>query len=309
MSIKLRELVKTYSSGLTAIENISMDIESGEVFCLAGPNGAGKTTLIKQILGLLAPTSGTIFFNDIDVIKHPEKLRGRISYMPQRPYALYHLTVNEAILYAGRLRGIAKKSAQTQSDLIIERLGLSSHRNILLRKLSGGLLQLTSMGIASIGDPELIVLDEPTTHLDPQKRQIALEWIAALGQKNKTVIMVTHMLTEAEPIVDKIAIIKKRLLKLGTPAELRSSIGEFWKAKLSHSQNLSAPWPEECSIGKSTPLKTELLFPRTQFAQVTTAIERLLETGAVEDVTLGPPGLDEVYIALNERSESVAEVS
>lgn len=307
MSVRIRELTKIYDSGVTAISDVSLDIELGQVFCLAGPNGAGKTTLIRQVLGLLEPSAGTIEVYGIDVVKHPERLRGRISYMPQRPYALYHLTVSEAIVFAGRLRGMAKRPAQAQAEAIIEQLGLSEHRHTLLRNLSGGMLQLTSMGIACIADPELTVLDEPTAHLDPHKRQTALQWITNLGRSNRTVILVTHMLSEAEPVVDKIAIIKKRLLIQGTPAELRSSIGEFWKAKLSHAQNLSSPWPMCCTVAKSTATKTELLFPRRQFAEVTAVIEILLQAGRIDDANLGPPCLDEVYIAFNEKAQNDAE--
>jgi len=305
MSIRIRQLTKTYSTGITAILDVSLDVESGQVFCLAGPNGAGKTTLIRQVIGLLSPTSGTIEVCGIDVVKAPERLCGLMAYMPQRPYALYHLTVNEAIVFAGRLRKMASRPAQAQADTLIGRLGLSGYRNTLLRNLSGGMLQLTSLGIASMGDPEVLILDEPTAHLDPHLRQTALNLIAGFGRHGKTVVLVTHMLTEAEPVVDKIAIIRKSLLAIGTPAELRSSVGEFWKAKISHRERVHMSWPEGCAITSSAETKTELLFPRQQFAALAGMIEGLLQIGKIDDVALGPPGLDEVYIAFNDRAQMV----
>lgn len=181
-AVVVRDLRKVYKAGVVANDGISLDISRGEIFGLLGPNGAGKTTLIQQIIGLLAPTSGTVVVEGIDAVRHPERLTSLISYLPQQRVVMRDVEVDRALYITGRLRGLSRGSARKQTEWVLAELGLEAERHRWISRLSGGLDRLAAFGRALVGRPKLLVLDEPTNELDPVKRRLVWELIRRLNQ-------------------------------------------------------------------------------------------------------------------------------
>ncbi len=213
----IEELTYAYQGAKSpAINGINLSISQGEIVAVLGPNGAGKTTLIRQMLGLLKPTSGKISLFGEDVIKNPRYVGRYVSYLSQEGLGpgFGHLRAFEAVVFTGMLRDLNKQESQEQAQFWIERLGLSSIKNSLIKNLSGGEKRLISLAASFIGERPIIVIDEPTNDLDPEARRRVWEILGELRQTRKmTVILVTHNILEADQVVDNVAVLEKgRLL-------------------------------------------------------------------------------------------------
>ncbi|MCK4258561.1 MAG: ABC transporter ATP-binding protein [Halanaerobiales bacterium] len=181
---EIRNLNKTYKNGaIIANKDINLTIKEGEIFGLLGPNGAGKTTLLKQMVGLLKPDTGTVKFYDQEVSKNPDIITHFVGHMTQRIGALGDLRVQEALEVTGKLKGMTKKTARQQAKDLIEEFDIKYSKRPL-NKLSGGQNRLVSLCTALIGNPRVLILDEPTNDLDPVYRRQVWDKILNL---NKTV--------------------------------------------------------------------------------------------------------------------------
>jgi len=221
----INNLTKIYKNGIKANDRLSLEIYAGEIFGILGPNGAGKTTLVRQIMGLLQPTEGTITVFGKNIALYPDVIKTRMSYQPQKPFALWDLRVREALCLTGYLRGLEKEEARNEALTIIQDLDLSEYQNVLIYQLSGGLLRLLSFAIALVGHPELIILDEPTEELDVARRRIVWEKIKILNEQGTTFLLVTHNVIEAEQVLHRVAIMNQgKILAVGTPGELKRSV-------------------------------------------------------------------------------------
>ena len=233
--LEIRDLVKRYGSGTLANDHISLTLEPGEVYGLLGPNGAGKTTLVRQLLGLLRPTSGSITVEGVDVVADPGYARRRIGFLPQSQLDLQSLHVDELIRYAARLRGMTGLEADRRTEDVIARLDLEQYRRTSLHSASGGVRRLAGFAATIVGGTRLLVLDEPTNDVDPLRRQLLWTTIAEERREGTTVLLVTHNLAEAERVIDRLAIIDSgRILREGTPASLRSLVTELAVEPLRH---------------------------------------------------------------------------
>jgi len=226
LAIDVRDLKKTYLTPfrrkrVEALRGVSFSVERGHIFGFVGPNGAGKTTTIRTLMGLIRPTSGaaTLLGRAIP----SRAARFKVGFLPEAPYFYDYLTIGELLDLTGRLFGIPAAERTQRAAKLIERVGLARAQGQSLKKFSKGMLQRAGLAQALMNDPELVVLDEPMSGLDPIGRKEVRDLILELRDHGKTVFFSTHILSDVEAITDRVAIIARgQLQALGTPAELVS---------------------------------------------------------------------------------------
>jgi len=229
-AISIRGLVKRYPEGTVANRGIDLDVFEGEVLSILGPNGAGKTTLVRQITTELNPTSGSIKIKDVDPFLEPLKVKQLMGVIPQEGALFSHLTVCEHLYFFGRLKGLTKSSARAQVDRLIPLLSLKEYRDKKIKTLSGGTQRRVLIALALLGDPPILVLDEPTAGLDPAARRDVWDLVSEVKKWGRTVILTTHYLEEAELLSDRIGILQSGELKrLGTLEDLYRSVPKTYR--------------------------------------------------------------------------------
>jgi ABC-2 type transport system ATP-binding protein len=213
--IHVAAIRKTYGATV-AVDEVSFDVQSGEIFGLIGPNGAGKTTTMECVEGLRRPDRGAISVLGLDPRRQAYALQERIGVQLQEAQLQKRIKVREAVGFWASLY-----RAPVDGDRLIEQLGLSDKRNAWFMTLSGGQKQRLFIALALINDPELVFLDELTTGLDPQARRAIWDLVRGIRQRGKTVFLTTHLMEEAEKLCDRVAILDHgRIIDIGTPAEL-----------------------------------------------------------------------------------------
>ena len=205
--IEIKNITKKYGS-VTAVDNISFKIEEGEIIGLLGPNGAGKSTTMNMITGYIEPTEGEIIINGYDISKKPRKAKRQIGYMPEGVPLYSDLTVKEFVTYMAELKNVDRKTRKEKVEKIINQTGLKDVENKLTRNLSRGYKQRVSMAGALVGEPKILILDEPTVGLDPKQITEIRELIKELG-KTHTIILSSHILSEVSQTCNKVIIINK----------------------------------------------------------------------------------------------------
>ena len=229
LSVAARGLTKAYhtrSGTITANDGIDLDIPQGIIFGLLGPNGAGKTTFLKQILGLIRPTAGSLTVEGIDVAERPTAVKSLIGYMPQDRLAIRGIEVERAVRYTARLRGVPKAEAGDLARQVLGELDLLDYRDTVVDRLSGGITRMVSLALALVGKPSLLVLDEATNDLDPRRRRVIWNYLRQYIERTRcTCLLVTHNVHEAEQVLDEVAIINNgSLVASGSIPELRASV-------------------------------------------------------------------------------------
>lgn len=221
--IEVKNITKKYGS-VTAVDNISFKIEEGEIIGLLGPNGAGKSTTMNMITGYIEPTEGEILINGNDISKKPKKAKSQIGYMPEGVPLYSDLTVKEFVTYMAELKKVDRKTRKEKVEKIIEQTGLKDVENKLTRNLSRGYKQRVSMAGALVGEPQILILDEPTVGLDPKQITEIRTLIKELG-KTHTVILSSHILSEVSQICNKVIIINKgKIVAIDTPENLEKKV-------------------------------------------------------------------------------------
>ena len=274
-AISVRDLRKSYD-GVEAVRGISFEVASGEVFGLLGPNGAGKTTTVEILEGYRRADSGQVEVLGVDPQRARGEFRQRIGVVLQQSEIWPNLTVREVhAAFAGYYRN------PRAVDEVIDIVGLAEKRDQRVKTLSGGQKRRLDLGIALVGDPELVFLDEPTTGFDPSARRAAWEMIRSLRELGKTILLTTHYLDEAQQLADRVAVIRAgEIVTLGTPDEL---IGATTTAQIRYRAN-----------GQVVVLDTET--PTKVLAELTSRAAAAGEE--LEALEVRRPTLEDVYLDL-----------
>ena len=216
-AIEINTLTKEYRVGFwksrvkRALSSLTLQVEPGEVFGLLGPNGAGKTTTLKILFRLVFPTSGTAQILGKEL--NDRAMHQRVGYLPEHPYFYEHLTPHELLHYTGRLFGLSRDALRRRVNQLLEQVGLTESRNVPLRRFSKGMVQRAGIAQALINDPDVVFLDEPMTGLDPIGRREVRDLVLQLREAKKTVFFSTHILSDAETLCDRVAILNRGQLQ------------------------------------------------------------------------------------------------
>jgi ABC-2 type transport system ATP-binding protein len=219
-ALKIDHLSKNYQA-VKALDDLSLQVQKGELFGLLGPNGAGKTTAINILCGLLKPTSGIATVCGHDVQKEPTKIRDIIGVCTQETAVYPYLSGVENIELFGNLYTMDKAILASRCTMLLDKMGLTEDAKRKASKYSGGMKRRLSVILALIHDPEIAFLDEPTVAMDPQSRHAVWDFLKELKRQGKTIILTTHYMEEAAVLCDRVGIIDHgRLIALGSPKEL-----------------------------------------------------------------------------------------
>jgi len=229
-AIELLGLEKSYQVGFlrktekVALKPFQLAVEEGEIFGYLGPNGAGKTTTLKLLLGLVFPTAGSARLLGRDW-RDPD-IKADIGFLPEQPYFYDYLTATELLDYYGRLSGMDASRRSKRIPEVLKRVGMTAAANIQLRKFSKGMLQRVGIAQAIVHDPKLVILDEPMSGLDPMGRLQVRDLIHSLKDEGKTVFFSTHILSDAETLCDRVAVLNEGELRaVGVVADLTAQVG------------------------------------------------------------------------------------
>lgn len=210
--IQTENLSKTFRSMATgtnvrALQNLTIDVCMGEIFGLVGPNGSGKTTTLKLLLGLLSPTSGKISI--FGRTARSREMKKRVGFLPDGPYFYDHLNAVELLDFYGSLFRFSKAECRKRAEAMLDLVGLMTHRDLIIRHYSKGMLQRVGLAQAMINDPDLLFLDEPTTGLDPMGARAMKEAIVRIRGQGKTVFLCSHLLADVQNLCDRVAILDR----------------------------------------------------------------------------------------------------
>ncbi len=234
----ITDLMKTYSSGVQALKGVSLQIQPG-MFGLLGPNGAGKTTLMKILATLLDPDSGTAEMDGLDLIARKAETRKKLGYLPQ-DFGLYPtLTAAQMLDYFAKLKGVIdKKERRSLVDALLDRVNLSADRDRPLGGFSGGMRQRVGIAQALIGNPELLIVDEPTAGLDPEERARLHNLLAETARENTVVLLSTHIVSDVSNLCTNFAVIRGGQILAATSPEsaLAALEDRIWEATLPREQ-------------------------------------------------------------------------
>lgn len=218
--IMIKDLAKNFDD-IQAVNGLSFDIRKGELFGLLGPNGAGKTTTIRMLCGLLAPSAGTATYGDLDIRRDLPKIKARIGVCPQEAAVFKFLTGKENIELMGNLHGLDKRVIRERTTELLDQADFTEAAQRKSKGYSGGMMRQLNLLMALVSDPDIVFLDEPTVGMDARARRRTWEYIASLKDQNKTVILTTHYIEEAQSLSDRVGIIDYgELVALGTPEGL-----------------------------------------------------------------------------------------
>jgi ABC-2 type transport system ATP-binding protein len=280
-AISVRGLRKSYGP-LEAVRGVDFDIEEGEVFGLLGPNGAGKTSTVEILEGFRKRDAGEVSVLGHDPERPGRDFRERIGVVLQQAQLWANLTVREThAVFAGYY------ARPRDVDEVIELVGLVEKRDARVKTLSGGQKRRLDLGVALVGDPDLVFLDEPTTGFDPAARRAAWEMIRSLRSLGKTVLLTTHYLDEAEQLADRVAVLREgRIVRIGTPRELTTDEAEV---EIRYRRN-----GEEVLVRTGEP--TRVLHELTS--------EAVARGEELERLEVRRPTLEEVYLSLVQEDEA-----
>ena len=231
--LSIRDLTHVYANGTRALDAVSLEIPAG-MFGLLGPNGAGKSSLMRCIATLQVPSAGQIRFDDIDVLKQPERLRATLGYLPQDFGVYPRVSASDMLEHLAVLKGVAGRGERRETvEALLRQVNLWDVRKKALAGYSGGMRQRFGIAQALIGNPRLIIVDEPTAGLDPEERNRFNNLLSEIGQ-NVAVILSTHIVDDVTDLCPRMAImVAGRIVQSGTPAELIAALqGRIWQASI-----------------------------------------------------------------------------
>jgi daunorubicin resistance ABC transporter ATP-binding subunit len=303
LAIEATGLIKRFGS-FTAVDSLDLRVEPGSVVSLLGPNGAGKTTIVRMLATLLRPDGGTARVAGYDVVAEAAQVRSVISLTGQFAALDPHLTPRENLVLMGQLRGMRRKPARDRAAQLIERFDAREFADRLVKTLSGGERRRIDLAAGLIQPPRLLVLDEPTTGLDPRSRQVVWGTIRELVADGVTLLLTTQYLDEADALADQVVLIDHgREIAAGTPAELKTTVG---------AQRIDVVAADNAAFGSLTLILSDRFDVTTVPERRTLSIPAPDEAGdlaqvsallagcdvAIDEVALRRPTLDDAFLAL-----------
>lgn len=310
-TFRAQSVNKSYDGGKTlANRDVSITIEPGEVYGLLGPNGAGKSTFVKQIIGMLAPDTGTITLGDYDLVADPDAARQLCSYLPQAPMPIDSFKTTEAIRLTGAIRGGDPPAIAARAESMIEALQIGEWRQTLGAKLSGGVKRLVGFVMVTVVPGRVVILDEPTNDVDPLRRRLLWREVRRLGELGAAVFLVTHNVLEAEKAVDRLGIITDgRLIAEGTPSSLKVADRGQLRLQLMLVPGTSTPELPEM-VDQPTRVGNNLVgvIPEEKAPDAIAWAQAQMALGIAEEYALGATTLEDVYIRLTGHTSAETEV-
>ncbi|HEY3316644.1 MAG TPA: ABC transporter ATP-binding protein [Bacillota bacterium] len=300
---QLSRLTKIYKSRVVANNNISLEIKCGEILGVFGPNGAGKTTMVRQMMGLLRPTSGQILLFAKDVVARPERVPETVAYFSQKVMSLNPFSFKEVLVHAGVHRGMSSSNARKQAARLVEFFDCGHCTDRYLYQLSGGERKLSLLLSTFMGHKKILILDEPTNEIDPLRR--ARVW-SYLLERNRddgvTVILVTHNVVEAEAVVDRVVIIDRGIVRgIGTPGELKANLDVMSHVVFTlkpHVKVSAAPFDVTHIHGQTW----SAMATTQDVARLFSQLVDVLGMQSLDDFRVSTPSLEDVYMQLTGRS-------
>jgi oleandomycin transport system ATP-binding protein len=306
-AIEAEGLVKRFKSTV-ALDGVDLRVRRGTVLGVLGPNGAGKTTAVRILATLLRADAGTARIDGLDVVRQSEQVRRSIGLTGQYASVDEDLTGRENLVLIGRLLDLSKREASERAAELLDRFGLVEAGDRLAKTYSGGMRRRLDLGASLVGRPSVICLDEPTTGLDPGKRDDVWQMIRALVEEGSTVLLTTQYLDEADALADEISVIDKgKVIAHGTPQELKEVVGgqtlEVRPVDPGRLADVGVILRDISGHAAGSASRGSLNVPVEGDAALTLAVQRLHEAGiAVTELSLRLPGLDEVFFALTGQS-------
>jgi daunorubicin resistance ABC transporter ATP-binding subunit len=298
-------LVKSFGSTV-ALAGVDLEVKAGTVLGLLGRNGAGKSTLVRVLSTLLTPDAGTVLVGGVDVVREAQRVRSMIGLAGQAAAVDETLTGRENLELVGRLYGLGRKQARVRADEVLERLGLVEAGERLVFTYSGGMRRRLDLGASLVGRPGLLMMDEPTTGLDPRSRLELWRFVDELVREGTTVLLTTQYLEEADRLADRIVVLEQgRIVAAGTPAELKERMGgDVLEVRARDGIDVERLRALLVGVGSGEPVADmrwqKVTLPTTdRMFTLLSAARRIAESGiAVEDLGLRRPSLDDVFLTL-----------
>ena len=291
----VQNLVKYYAGQTQpANKDVTLQIHQGEIFGLLGANGAGKSTLVRQMVNLLRSTSGSITLFGQPVAQDSLHVPTNVGYMPQESYALNNLTVGEALFYTAHLRGMSRVDAYQEQNTLLELWQMQDLRDQYSTRLSGGQRRLLRLAVAMAGSAPVLVLDEPTNDLDPQRRRLVWDVLRHYNdERGATIIFITHDAIEAEKVIQRVGIMRRgELVAVGRPSELKRLVDQKLRLELFFSPETSPSLPPGLTCYASSPGRWLVYLERRDLTPVLDS----LNWDRIDDFRLYSATLEDLYL-------------
>ncbi|MHB1681742.1 MAG: ABC transporter ATP-binding protein [Bacilli bacterium] len=307
--VVVENIYKRYR-GVVALNGISVNVPRGSLFSIAGPNGSGKSTLFRILIGLLKPDKGRVEVFGHDISRDGDFVRSMVGYMPQDSFGMFHVQTREAIYYAARLRGLSRSKAKYECNEMMGKLNLIGYERTLLGRLSGGLLRMAILGIATIGSPQLLLLDEPTANLDPIRKMMFWEHVTSLHRDNgTTILLVTHSLSDTERFATEMALFDKGIVSFrGKPKDLRDELQPLARIQFAVSEEevvagLRSRFSSDVRVIARNGVELDIVVPINQVSRIMAQLEASVGLIKCHNLRIETDSLEDVFVRYFEKGK------